>query len=212
MELTHLLMLVLLLMHAVVAHLIHGPHLVHRVHGGVHWMHGIHLIHLTHVVHLMHGIYLIHLMHGIHLIHLIHGIHAVAPSVRRHPSLWHVALFSHAVAPVHTHTPSWAHAHLLVGIVHTHVLRPHASTLVSTITILLPTKIENRTKFKQIQHSETIVQFRRHQSCQLCLIEHLHLCSKCVERKECGSLVLGFLQRSLLVWAVTGVPSESEKR
>lgn len=44
------------------------------------------------------------------------------------------------------------------------------------------------------------------------MLEHLHLCSKCVERKECGSLVLGFLQRSLLVWAVTGVPSESEKR
>ncbi|TNN56413.1 hypothetical protein EYF80_033374 [Liparis tanakae] len=34
----------------------------------------------------------------------------------------------------------------------------------------------------------------------------------CVERKECGSLVLGFLQRSLLVWAVTGVPSHREKR
>lgn len=148
MELTHLLMLVLLLVHAMVAHLIHGPHLVHRIHGGVHWMHGIHLIHLinlTHVIHLMHGIHLIHLMHGIHL---IHGIHSVAPSVRRHSSLWHVALFSHAIAPVHAHASSW-----LVGIVNTHVLRPHASTLVSTITILLPTRVENT------HNSETIIQF-----------------------------------------------------
>ena len=50
MELTHLLMLVLLLMHAMMTHLIHGPHLVHRMHV----INLIHLIHLTHVVHLMH--------------------------------------------------------------------------------------------------------------------------------------------------------------
>lgn len=40
----------------------------------------------------------------------------------------------------------------------------------------------------------------------------VYLCRKCVERKEWGSLLLGFLQRSVLVWAVTGVPSDREKR
>lgn len=154
MILAHLWMLVLLLMHPMVAHLIHGSHLAHHVHGGVHWVHGIHLIHLTHVVHLMcgihlihlmdgiyliHRVHLIHLMHGIHLIHLVHGIyliHTVDCSIRGHASLRHAALFSHTVAPVHSHARSWTHVHLLVRIVHTHILR----SLVATITIWLPTR------------------------------------------------------------------------
>lgn len=108
-------------------------------------MYGVHLIHMTHVVHLMHGIDLMHrMMHGTHL---IHRIHPVAPSVRRHSSLWHVALLSHTVAPVHGHPTSWAHVHLLVGVVHTHGLRPHAATTtVPPITIMLPTKIQMKTE------------------------------------------------------------------
>lgn len=105
-------------------------------------MYGVHLIHMTHVVHLMHGIDLMHrMMHGTHL------IHPVAPSVRRHSSLWHIALLSHTVAPVHGHPTSWAHVHLLVGVVHTHGLRPHAATTtVPPITIMLPTKIQMKTE------------------------------------------------------------------
>lgn len=121
MKLTHLLLLV----HPMMAHLIHGSHLVHRVHR----MHG---IHLTHVVHLMHGVHLIHLMH------MIHGIHAAASRERRHTSLYHVALISHAITPVHAQAASWAHVHLRVGVVHTQALGPHGTTLVSTITIMLP--------------------------------------------------------------------------
>lgn len=146
MKLTHLLMLlvlllVLLLVHAMMTHLIHGSHLVHRVHR----MHGIHLIHLTHFVHLMHGVHLIHLMH---VTHLVHGIHAAASRVGRHSSLQHVALFSHAITSVHAHVGSWAHVHLLVGVVHAQILGPHGTTLVSTITTVLP--VQNNKKFSFI--------------------------------------------------------------
>lgn len=138
MKLTHLLVLVLLLVHAMMTHLIHGSHLVHRVHR----MHG---IHLTHFVHLMHGVHLIHLMH---VTHLVHGIHAAASRVGRHTSLQHVALFSHAITSVNAHVASWAHVHLLVGVVHAQILGPHGTTLVSTITTVLP--VQNNKKFSFI--------------------------------------------------------------
>ena len=83
-------------------------------------------------------------MHWIHMIHLVHGIHAATPTIWRHSSLWDVAMFRHAVAPVHGHASAWAHVHLLVGIVHTHVLLPHTAALVPTIAIMFPKLKKNK--------------------------------------------------------------------
>ena len=38
------------------------------------------------------------------------------------------------------------------------------------------------------------------------------LCRRCVEMNPCGSLLIGCRYSLLLVWAVTGVPSDREKR
>lgn len=112
-ERSHLLMLVL--MHAVVAHRVHRPHLVHGVHG-------------THGIDGPHGV---HWMHGVHL------IDAVAPRVRRRPPLGHVSLLCHAIGQVHA-SAGQHRVHLLVGVARRQALRPNASDLGATKAILLP--------------------------------------------------------------------------